>query len=317
MKFSAEQQKALAGYGQNLPTAVAPFIIQLMRIGLLVFVFSFISLQLLFGFTLKSQDIKATPVTVGLNNESIHTALRRIEKQTSFRFFYRKSDIKELPVLSLPPASRTVEQTLQEIFQQSDFTFRQLEDNILIERKKADQLPERKFTGRIFIENSKDPAMYVLVELLSKADSALVGHGYTDTTGTYNISTAHAQALIMRVSGMGYQGYSKELSDTGNRVEVAPIYLKPSVNNLKEVTISSSRPLIQRKSDRFVVNVSNSSLSINNNVWDVLKQVPLVNADDNGSLSIAAKQGAVIYINGRKSNLTGQALFNYLKSFPS
>lgn len=317
MKFSAEQQKALAGYGQNLPANFTPFIIQLMRISLLVFVFLFISLQLLFGLTLKSQDIKATPVTVGLNNESIHTALRRIEKQTSFRFFYRKNDIKEMPVLSLPPASRTVEQTLVEIFQQSDFTFRQIEDNILIEKKKANQAPERKITGKVLIENSKDPAMYVLVELLSKTDSALVGHGYTDTTGTYTISTAHTAAMVMRVSGMGYQAYAKELSDTGSRVEVATIYLKPSVNNLKEVTISSSRPLIQRKSDRFVVNVSNSSLSINNNVWDVLKQVPLVNADDNGSLSISSKQGAIVYINGRKSNLSGQALFNYLKSLPS
>lgn len=317
MKFSAQQQKALAGYGQNLPSSFTPFIIQIMRISLLVFVFSFISLQLLFGITLKSQDMKATPVTVGLNNESIHTALKRIEKQTQFRFFYRKDDIKEMPILSLPPASRTVEQTLNEIFHQSDFTFRQIEDNILIEKKLANQAPDRKVTGQVFIENSKDPAMYVLVELLSKADSALVGHGYTDTTGTFNISTAHASAMLLRVSGMGYQVYMRELRDSGNRVNVEPIYLKPSINNLKEVTISSSRPLIQRKSDRFVINVAGSSLRMNSTVWDVLKQVPLVNADDNGSLSISSRQGAVVYINGRKSNLSGDALFNYLKSLPS
>ncbi|MEE1943734.1 outer membrane beta-barrel family protein [Pedobacter sp. KR3-3] len=317
MKFSAKQQQGLAWHSADSLRFVPPFIIQFMRISLLIFVFSFVGLQLLFGLTLKSQDIKATPVTVGLNNEPIHKALKRIEKQTQFRFFYRKDDIKAMPILSLPPASRTVEQTLDEIFQQSDFTFRQVEDNILIEKKKTDQVAERRFTGKVFIENTKDPAMYVLVELLNKTDSALIGHGYTDTTGTYNISAKQATAMILRVSGLGYQVYSRELRDSGERVNVEPVYLKPSINNLKEVTISSSKPLIQRKSDRFVVNVANSSLSINNTVWDVLKQVPLVNADDNGSLSISAKQGAIVYINGRKSNLSGQALFNYLKSLPS
>lgn len=159
--------------------------------------------------------------------------------------------------------------------------------------------------------------MYVLVELLRKTDSTLVGHGYTDSTGVYRIPTTANSAMLLRVSGLGYHVYTTLVTDTAQQVSMPDIYLKPNINQLKEVTVSAAKPLIQRKSDRFVVNVASSSLSINNNVWDVLKQVPLVNADDNGSLSISSKQGAVVYINGRKSNLMGQALFNYLKSLPS
>ncbi len=317
MKFSAKQQEDVKLCAPSLPTFFTPFTLQIMRVSLLVFVFSFVGLQLLFGLTLKSQDMKATPVTVGLSNESIQSALKKIEKQTVFRFFYRKSDIKELPILSLPPASRTVEETLNELFHQSDFTFRQLDQSILIERKKADQAPERKISGRVLVENSKEVAMYVLVELLRKTDSTLVGHGYTDSTGVYRIPTTANSAMLLRVSGLGYHVYTTLVTDTAQQVSMPDIYLKPNINQLKEVTVSTAKPLIQRKSDRFVVNVASSSLSINNNVWDVLKQVPLVNADDNGSLSISSKQGAVVYINGRKSNLTGQALFNYLKSLPS
>lgn len=317
MKFSAKQQERVELCTPSSPTFLTPFTLQIMRISLFVFVFSFTGLQLLFGLTLKSQDMKATPVTVGLNNESIQSALKKIEKQTDFRFFYRKSDIKELPILSLPPASRTVEETLNELFHQSDFTFRQLDQSILIERKKADQAPERRISGKVLVENTKAVAMYVLVELLRQTDSALVGHGYTDSTGVYRIPTNHHSAMLLRVSGMGYHVYTTMVTDTAQQVSIPDIYLKPNINQLKEVTISSAKPLIQRKSDRFIINVANSSLSINNNVWDVLKQTPLVEADDNGALSISSKQGAVVYINDRKSNLTGQALFNYLKSLPS
>lgn len=316
MKISAKQQDNRELYVLH-NNSIIPFLWQFMRISLLSIFMLLISFQLLLAINVNGQAIGNTPVTVGLNNQPFTVAIKEIEKQTKFRFYYRKADLEELSKLHLSIANRSVAQTLYELLNNTPFSYRQIDLNILIERKKQELKPERKISGKIYVENSKIPVSYALVELLKGSDSTLIAHSYTDTAGVYQILANSNADLLLRVSGLGYQAYTTKIEQSEESIVVAPIYLKVAVSQLKEVTISSNKPLIQRKADRFVVNVANSSLSINNNVWDVLKQVPLVNADDNGKLGIASKQGTVVYINGRKSNLSGEALFNYLSSLPS
>ncbi|KQC00674.1 TonB-dependent receptor domain-containing protein [Pedobacter sp. Hv1] len=316
MKISAKQQDSEELYALT-SNSFTPFIWQLMRISLLSIFLLFISFQLLMALNVKGQVMGTSQVTIGLNKEPFMVAIKEIEKQTKFRFFYRKADVEELKQLNLSTANRSVEQTLYELLKNTAFTYKQIDLNILIERKKESPRQERKISGKIYIENTQTPIAYAVVELLKSSDSTLVAHSYTDTAGSYHILANSNSSLLLRVSGLGYQSYTTKIEQGEESVEVPKIYLKVAIHQLKEIAVSGNRPLIQRKSDRFVVNVANSSLSVNNTVWDVLKQVPLVNADDNGALSITAKQGAVVYINGRKSNLTGQALFNYLKSLPS
>jgi hypothetical protein len=69
--------------------------------------------------------------------------------------------------------------------------------------------------------------------------------------------------------------------------------------------------------DRLVYNLKNTSRVTGNNVWDVLRKVPLIEADANGSLKLFGFQSIVVYVNGRKSNLSGSDLNNYLKNMPA
>lgn len=316
MKISAKQQDNGELYALDY-NSFTPLIWQLMRISLLTIFLMIISIQLLLAVNAKGQAMEFSQVTVGLDKEPFTVAIKAIEKQSKFRFFYRKSDVEELKQLSLVSANRSISQTLYELLKNSAFTYRQVDQNILIERKKEWPRQERKISGKIYIENTKTPIAYAVVELLKGSDSSLLAHSYTDTAGTYQILANSNEALWLRVSGLGYQSYTTKIEAGAESVNLPAIFLKVVVSQLKEITVSANKPLIQRKTDRFVVNVANSSLSINDNVWDVLKQVPLVNADDNGALSIVSKQGAIVYINGRKTNLSGPSLYNYLKSLPS
>lgn len=89
-----------------------------------------------------------------------------------------------------------------------------------------------------------------------------------------------------------------------------------SFTQLNEVVIKGKKPYFESKSDRFVFNIENSSLSVGNNVWDVLKETPLVTVEQE-KVSIVGFQNATVYINDRKSMLKGKDLFQYLKAMPS
>jgi hypothetical protein len=87
---------------------------------------------------------------------------------------------------------------------------------------------------------------------------------------------------------------------------------------LKEVVIyGNKKPTLETKSDRFVFNVENSSLVDGNNVLNVLQQTPLLNVDETSGINIMGFQKAVVYINNRKSVLTGKDLLDYLKNMPA
>lgn len=93
--------------------------------------------------------------------------------------------------------------------------------------------------------------------------------------------------------------------------------LKISSSNvdLKEVVVS--KKIFQKKADRFVFDVSNSSIAKGNDAFHLLKQTPLVSTTDGKTLKILNKSDVIIYINGRKSNMDNEAIIEMLKNTPS
>ena len=90
-----------------------------------------------------------------------------------------------------------------------------------------------------------------------------------------------------------------------------------SVHKLKEVVVSSKKPMIEQKIDRTVINVDASPSNAGSNVIEVLEKSPGVSVDKDGNISLKGKQSVLVMIDGRPSYLSPSDLYNYLKSLPS
>lgn len=139
------------------------------------------------------------------------------------------------------------------------------------------------------------------VSSVTQADSA--GHFIFKKLqlGNYNLS----------VYTIGYQKRILTLhisDDTTIR-----ILLKPLNESLKEVTITGSKPVIERKADRIIYNVANSVSAAGSDGLEALGKAPgtMIN---NNNISIAGKGSVNIMINNRMIHLSGEALTRYLKS---
>jgi hypothetical protein len=176
MKISAKQQEQdMFCPAQNNRVYISPSLKQLMRISLLSFFFVLATLQLLFASTLKGQEMSVEKVTVSLEHEPLAKAIKQIEQQTSLRFFYRKSEIAALNRLTILPVSRTVEQTLYALLQSSSFSFRQIEQTILIQSSPQLGQTKRKINGVVLSAETKLPVQYAMVQLISKNGLQLIG----------------------------------------------------------------------------------------------------------------------------------------------
>ncbi|MDV3627468.1 TonB-dependent receptor [Elizabethkingia anophelis] len=88
-----------------------------------------------------------------------------------------------------------------------------------------------------------------------------------------------------------------------------------STKKIEEVTLT--KKVFQKKTDRFVYDVAASPVAKGNTAFNLLKETPLVSSTDDKTLRIAGKSNAVIYINGRKTQMDADGLVAFLKNTPA
>ena len=87
------------------------------------------------------------------------------------------------------------------------------------------------------------------------------------------------------------------------------------IQKIEEVVMT--KKVFKKESDRFVFDVANSPVAKGSTTFDLLKQTPLVSTTDGKTLRIAGKSNALVFINGRKTNMDTESLDQFLKNTPA
>lgn len=87
------------------------------------------------------------------------------------------------------------------------------------------------------------------------------------------------------------------------------------VHNIQELLMT--KKVFKKESDRFVYDISNAPVAKGSTTFDILKQTPLISTTDESTLKIAGKNNAIIYIDGKKTNMDAQSLAQFLKNTPA
>ncbi|MGN6639989.1 MAG: TonB-dependent receptor domain-containing protein, partial [Mucilaginibacter sp.] len=113
--------------------------------------------------------------------------------------------------------------------------------------------------------------------------------------------------------------YSKDVIVTpSNRaIQLGVIKMAPSKGVLKEVTVSAQKSQIQLGIDKKSFSVDQSLVSQGGSATDLLSNVPSVQVDVDGNVSLRGSSNVKILINGKPSALTGNDLTDVLQSIPA
>lgn len=182
----------------------------------------------------------------------------------------------------------------------------------------AQSPPKANITGIIFDENKK-PADYVTVVLFKASDSSIVKTVLTEQNGGFGF-VAVKGSYFYKASIMGYKTLKSKtitLLDEQQRIDFGTDQLVPTVQNLKEVTIAVTKPLIERKMDKVVMNVSSSSIMTGSNALEVLQKAPGVSVDQNDNISMQGKQGVLIQLDGKQTYMSSADVANLLRNMQS
>jgi len=161
---------------------------------------------------------------------------------------------------------------------------------------------QNNIKGTVTDEKQK-PVKAATVLLLTGTDSSLQTSVLTNEKGEYFFADIPAGNYLISTSIFGYKKTYTTVTLAGAEIAVKNILLKNESVLLNEVVVVATKPFLEQRADKLVVNVENSATSAGSNALEVLKKVPGV-IIRNDKVSIAGKSNVMIMIDGRSSQYT-------------
>jgi hypothetical protein len=158
------------------------------------------------------------------------------------------------------------------------------------------------------------------VNLKNIADSTFTKTVSSDGNGNFKFQNLPAGKYKLVASYTGLKKFESgivTIDDEHLQVNLPVIFLQSGrQEELKEVTVTSKKPLLEYELDKTILNVEAMTSAASSNTYEVLERTPGVIADPNGNISLNGKNNVLVLIDGRNTYMSTQDLASYLKSLP-
>lgn len=172
---------------------------------------------------------------------------------------------------------------------------------------------QSEIKGSVLEKESQEPLEYVEVILQNKESSIIEGT-VTNTEGAFVLSSGPGEYTLLIIY-VGQTLFTKDITVSEQPINLGVIEVE-NTQELEEVAVVGKRKLIERKIDRLVFNVENSSKATEGDALEVLRVTPGVRVQ-NDQITMIGKSNLQVMINDKIVQLSGQDLTNFLKSIAS
>lgn len=219
-----------------------------MKVNAILFLISFFTISSLYATNGSAQSLQETRVSIGFPQGNIQQALASIERETDFRFAYKKEVLSGIKAPALPSKVRSVKQVLDELLKDSGLDYKQVNNSIIIFKAIATAAPlesyQQEFTGTV--KDEKGVGMPgVSVKVKGTTNSAI-----TDDKGGFKIGAAVDDILVF--SYIGYSPVEVRITNTA----AMNITLQPEAGTLDAVVVIGYGTTTKRTNTGSVTTVS-------------------------------------------------------------
>ena len=154
--------------------------------------------------------------------------------------------------------------------------------------------------GQVLNINSQKPLEEANVYFTVLKDSLKLGATTTDAKGVFKIRVKkYENPVTFNISFVGHENYREELSGITENKDFGSIFMFSNENVLQEIVIKSSAPPMVVKQDTLEFNAKSFKVRPDDNVDAVLKELPGLQIDDNGKITVNGKEVSQILVNGK------------------
>ncbi len=181
------------------------------------------------------------------------------------------------------------------------------------------QLKGSEISGTVTDGNSKAPIEFANVQLLKSIDSSIVKATATDKKGRFTIKNVAIGNYILLCTFISYEKVKLPISISAGQQKYNTGIIKISSlsQTMDAVLVTTKKSMLNTSIDRKIYNVGQDIMAQSGSASDILKNVPSVEVDIDGGVSLRGSAEVMILIDGKPSPLMGKTRAEVLQQLPA
>ena len=174
---------------------------------------------------------------------------------------------------------------------------------------------EVSITGKVIDASTNQVLEYATI-VLKNTNTQKISGGITDENGLFSIKTQKGTYEIS-VEFISFKSIKFPVQEITSNKDFGVIKLKEDQSSLDEVVIIAEKSTVDIRLDKKIYNVGKDMTVKGGTASDVLDNVPSVDVDPDGVVSLRGSENVRILIDGKPSALVGLSGADALKQLPS
>ena len=176
-------------------------------------------------------------------------------------------------------------------------------------------IPKISLSGKVVETNTKQALEYATI-VLTHTKSKRVTGGVTDTQGNFTIEIPKGSYEV-KIEFIGFKTKNLSTKQFSENTNLGTITLSEDTETLEEVEVIAEKSTVEIRLDKKIYNVGKDMTVKGGNASDVLDNVPSVNVDAEGAVSLRGNENVRILIDGKPSALVGLNGTDALRNLPA
>ena len=173
--------------------------------------------------------------------------------------------------------------------------------------------------GKILDRQKSEPLGFVNIKVTEQGSDKFVGGGITDAGGNFNVTGLKDGKYTLTLTFMGYKDVTRqfEITPAKREVQFKLLYMAEDAKQLNEVTVTGQRATMKLEVDRKSFDVGQLISNAGQAASDVLDNIPSIEVDNDGNVSLRGNSSVEVWINGKASGLTSDNRAQILQQLPA
>jgi len=153
--------------------------------------------------------------------------------------------------------------------------------------------------GRLVDPNNNRHLRKASVILTGLKDSTQKFNTISDSSGRFEFKNLYPDSFILRISFVGYDEFKQIVGINNGAIDLGTLPVPRSIKQLAEVVVVSKPPPVQQKGDTVEYNASQFKVNPDATAEDMVKKLPGVTVDKQGTVTAQGEQVRKVTIDGR------------------
>ena len=168
------------------------------------------------------------------------------------------------------------------------------------------------------VSDSSKPLALVTVRIYKKNDIPPLQTVLSKENGSFQINKPDTGSYILSFTHTGFSEKRINIAVTAatGDMQIDPVQLSKSNGMLKEVVVTSQRPMVEQSDDKVVFNVEDDPTNKTETAIDILRKTPFITVDGEDNIKVNGKDNFKVLLNGRETSMFARNIKEALRGFP-